>query len=179
MRGLPRPIRADEQFSIHPEASADPAVASSPQASLVSAPVAAWAQAVSPLVEECAAVARARLAAELAAAEEARYGLALDVYLAVQLAVGLAPVDCSAVHLGDGSVPVDYSAVQRAVEVPADYLVVQLADGLAPGDYLVVQLAVDSAAPDWSSRDAAGLRHDWLEGYKAPLPAWPVPPHGL
>ena len=107
MRGLPRPIRADEQFSIHPEASADPAVASSPQASLVSAPVAAWAQAVSPLVEECAAVARARLAAELAAAEEARYGLALDGYLAVQLADGLAPVDCSAVHLGDGSVPVD------------------------------------------------------------------------
>src|SRR5438552_15575593 len=54
-------------FLTHPEASADPAVASSPQASLVSAPAAAWAQAVSPLVEECAAVARARLAAELAA----------------------------------------------------------------------------------------------------------------
>ncbi len=68
-----------------------------------------------------------------------------------------ARVDCWAAPQSADSVPVDCSARGDSVALTAD----------------------DSAARDCSIPGVAGLRHDWLEDYKAPLPVWQVRQRGL
>ena len=137
-----------------------------------------------PEEENCAGAANARSAEELAAAEQAHSDWAsADSF----------PFDCLAAPSADDSFPAERSARLP----PDDSLPAECSAALPPDDSLP---AGRSAAPPPGDSLPAGYsfaqagqgerhcsldarpaywplaerRHDWLEGYKALLPLWPV-----
>jgi len=135
-------------------------------------------QAAFPQGEECAGAANARSAEEFATAEQAHSGWAPVGYSAGLSADGWAPADCSAGLWADDSILADLVPDGWA---PADCSAALSADGSIPAGYSAQagrgeqRCFLDARPANWP---VAELRHDCLQGYKAPLPLWPVRLHG-